>query len=142
MPSKSSAKSPPFPFSNKYRLLIYSLFFGFGSVSLFVAVTGFNTAYLAMIWKYSDSYILNATFITLVSLLSAVIFFLSCWYMVRESSFSKYIGLIAGGILILYPIYILFQGTAMPISFDYLTILIIPAVVLLVLIIILWKKLP
>ena len=142
MPPKSSLQKSRSLFSKKYQLLIYSLFFGFGSVSLYVTVTGFNTAYLGVIWKYSDSYILNASFLTLVSLLSAAIFFLSCWLIVKERSFSKYSGLSACGILILYPLYILFRGTAMPISFDYLTILIVPAVVLIILLLILWKKLP
>ena len=142
MPQKVSSKNSCSLFSKKYQLLIYSLFFGFGSISLYVTVTAFNTAYLGMIWKYSDSYILNASFLTLVSLLSATIFFLSCWLILKERSFSKYSGLCACGILILYPLYILFRGTAMPISFDYLSILIVPAFILIIRLVILWKKLP
>jgi hypothetical protein len=128
-------------FSTKHQLLLYSLFIGLGSVSLYVFVTGFNTIYLGIVWKYTDSYIFNASIISLVALLASLIFFISCWFMIKKKPVYKYSGIVATIILIIFPYLFFLQGSSMPLSFEYLLLLSLPAVILFIFIILMWKKL-
>lgn len=127
-------------FSIKYELLLYSIFMGLGSVSLYVFVTGFNTVYLGIVWKYTGSYIFNAVIISLIALLASMIFFVSCWFLIKNKPVYKYSGIVATLILIIFPLLFFVRGSTMPLSFDYLLLLSLPAVVLLILLLFMWKK--
>ena len=127
-------------FSNKYQLLLYSLFISLGSVSLYVFVTGVNTVYLGIVWKYTESYIFNAVIISLIALLASMIFYVSCWFLIKKKPVYKYSGIVATLILIIYPLVFFVRGSTMPLSFDYLLLLSLPAMVLLIFLLYMWKK--
>ncbi len=127
-------------FSTKYQLLLYSIFIGLGSVSLYVFVTGFNTVYLGIVWKYTESYIFNAVIISLIALLASMIFFVSCWFLIKNKPVYKYSGVVATLILIIYPLVFFVKGSTMPLSFNYLLLLSLPALMLLVFLLFMWKK--
>jgi len=114
---------------------------GFGSVSLYVFITGVNTTYLGIVWKYSDSYVINAGIISLISLFSSIIFFTNCWLMIKHRYFYKFSGFVAALILIMSSFILFLFGGTLPISFEYLLILFIPAFILMIIMGFLWKKL-
>jgi hypothetical protein len=76
----------------------------------------------------------------LIALLASMIFFISCWFMVKKKPVYKYSGIVATLILIIFPLFFFLRGSTMPLSFDYLLLLSLPAVVLLILLLFLWKK--
>ena len=127
-------------FSTKYQLLLYSIFIGLGSVSLYVFVTGVNTVYLGIVWKYTESYIFNAVIISLIALLASLIFFISCWFLIKNKPVYKYSGIIATLMLIIFPLLFFIRGSTMPLSFDYLVLLSLPAAILLIFLLFMWKK--
>jgi hypothetical protein len=139
--SQESGKKPFSLISKKHQLLMYSLFIGFGSVSFYVFITGINTTYLGIVWKYSDSYVINSGMISLISLLASSIFFASCWSIVKEKTVYKYSGMVATLILVIFPFLLFMSGSTMPISFDYVVFLSFPAIALVILIAVFWKKL-
>ncbi|MBU0497360.1 MAG: hypothetical protein KKC68_07295 [Candidatus Thermoplasmatota archaeon] len=139
MAKKASSISPRL-LDDKNQLLIYSLFLAFGSVSIYVFVNAIYTMYQGIIWTYTISFVINAGLITLVSLVVGFLFLLACLRMVQGKTYSWYPAIISSIILIGYPLAILFLGSQMPASFEHFLFLLIPTSILLIILVILWKK--
>jgi hypothetical protein len=138
--TKKTSSQTPHLLEDKHRLFIYSFFLALGSVSLYVFVNAIYTTYQGIIWSYSTSYIINAAIIGLVSLVAGFLFLVACFQMVQGKTFSWYPAIISSLILIGYPLVILFFGTQMPTSFDHLLFLLIPSSILLIILVLIWKK--
>jgi hypothetical protein len=60
--------------------------------------------------------------------------------LIKNKPVYKYSGIVATLMLIFFPLFFFIRGSTMPLSFDYLFLLSLPAVVLLVFLLFMWKK--
>ena len=132
-------KELPF-FNDKKLALLYSFYLSIGSVALFIfIISGFNTIE-AVLWKYTTKYIINSSALTLVALISGILLLFSGYLMLKEKKNAKVTGIIGCLILIIYPLFVLILETKVPYSFNYILLLIIPAIIIIVLSIIIGRK--
>jgi len=130
-----------FPILEEKRLLLlYSFYLGLGSVALFIFITGVNTTYQAIIWKYTSKYIVNSAVLTLVALTAGVLLVGACWLLLKSNPIVKSAGFLGCCLLIIYPFSVYLLDLMMPYSFVYLLLLCIPAAVALILSFRVWKK--
>jgi len=125
---------------DKNMLILYSLYLAFGSVAFFIFINSIYTTGQAIIWRYSWKYILNSGIIAFASLFSGVLFFLTCYWMLRLKKIAKISGIFSCLVFIFYPLVVVIFGTTVPYSFTYILILCFPVAVLLILSLWFWKK--
>ena len=129
------------PFINDKKLaVLYSFYLSIGSVAIFIFIlSGFNTIE-SVLWQYTTKYIINSAVLTLVALMSGILILFTCYLMLKEKKIAKVTGIIGCLILILYPPIILILEIKVPYSFNYIILLIVPAIIILVFSIIIGKK--
>ena len=139
------AKSPnckteiPFLIQKK-NTLMYSLYLAIGSVSLFIALNVLNTAYQGFIWSYTTKYVLNSLAIALVLLIASALLFMGCYQILKGKKFPFTLGAIGCLLLIVYPGYVLLIDSYVPYAFYYMILLWIPALIVLIIAVLVWKK--
>jgi len=139
------AKSPkckteiPFLIQKK-NTLMYSLYLAIGSVSLFIALNILNTAYQGFIWSYTTKYVLNSLAIALVLLIASALLFMGCYQILKGKKFPFTLGAIGCLLLIVYPGYVLLIDSYVPYAFYYMLLLWIPALIVLIIAVLVWKK--
>jgi len=139
------AKSPkckteiPFLIQKK-NTLMYSLYLAIGSVSLFIALNILNTAYQGFIWSYTTKYVLNSLAIALVLLIASALLFMGCYQILKGKKFPFTLGAIGCLLLIVYPGYVLLIDSYVPYAFYYMIMLWIPALIVLIIAVLVWKK--
>jgi len=142
---KTMAKSPkckteiPFLIQKK-NTLMYSLYLAIGSVSLFIALNILNTAYQGFIWSYTTKYVLNSLAIALVLLIASALLFMGCYQILKGKKFPFTLGAIGCLLLIVYPGYVLLIDSYVPYAFYYMLLLWIPALIVLIIAVLVWKK--
>jgi len=142
---KTMAKSPkckteiPFLIQKK-NTLMYSLYLAIGSVSLFIALNILNTAYQGFIWSYTTKYVLNSLAIALVLLIASALLFMGCYQILKGKKFPFTLGAIGCLLLIVYPGYVLLIDSYVPYAFYYMIMLWIPALIVLIIAVLVWKK--
>ena len=142
---KTMAKSPKskteIPFLiDKKTVLVYSLYLAIGSVSLFIALNILNTTYQGFIWSYTTKYVLNSLAIALVLLIASALLFMGCYQILKGKKFSFTLGAIGCLLLIVYPGYVLCIDSYVPSAFYYMLLLWIPALIVLIIAVLVWKK--
>ena len=126
--------------TDKKLALLYSFYLSIGSVTLFIfIISGFNTIE-SVLWQYTTKYIINSAVLTLAALISEVLLLFSCYLMLKEKKIAKTTGSIGCLILMTYPLFVLILEIKFPYSFNYILLLIVPAIIILVLSIIIGKK--
>ncbi len=132
-------KELPFIVDKKLALL-YSFYLSIGSVALFIfIISGFNTIE-AVLWQYTTKYIVNSAVLTLAALISGILLLFTCYLMLIEKKIAKVTGSIGCLILMIYPLFVLILEIKVPYSFNYILLLIVPAIIILVLSTIIGKK--
>jgi len=124
----------------KKNTLVYSLYLAIGSVSIFIALNILNTAYQGFIWNYTTKYVTNSLAIALVLLIASALLFTGCYQILKGKKFSFTLGAIGCLLLIVYPGYVLLIDTYVPYTFYYMLLLWIPALIVLIVAILVWKK--
>ena len=126
--------------SEKKQLLQYSLFLSIGSICFFIFLNGVYTTIQAMIWYYSARYLVSSVTLTLVYFFSSILFFISCYLIIKKREKVIIPGILGCLLILIYPMYILLVEITVPYNFNYSMILIIPAMVILCLGIFFRKK--
>ena len=126
--------------TDKKMLVLYSLYLALAAIAWYVFVITANTAIIAVMWKYSTMYIVNTFLFTGVLFLSGVLLIFTCLGMVRGKSFVRYTGLAGSALLFLYPAYLLVFDTYVPYAYFQMLLVIIPAIIMFVITLLLWKK--
>jgi hypothetical protein len=124
----------------KKNTLVYSLFLAIGSVSIFIALNVLNTAYQGFIWSYTTKYVMNSLAIALVLLIASALLFMGCYQILKGKKFSYILGAIGCLLLIVYPGYVLLIDFYVPYAFYYMLLLWIPALIVLIVAVLVWKK--
>jgi hypothetical protein len=124
----------------KKNTLVYSLYLAIGSVSLFIALNILNTAYQGFIWSYTTKYVLNSLAIALVLLIASALLFMGCYQILKGKKFSFTLGVIGCLLFIVYPGYVLLIDSYVPYAFYYMLLLWIPALIVLIIAVLVWKK--
>ena len=124
----------------KKNTLVYSLFLAIGSVSIFIALNVLNTAYQGLIWSYTTKYVTNSLAIALVLLIASALLFMGCYQILKGKKFSYILGAIGCLLLIVYPGYVLLIDFYVPYAFYYMLLLWIPALIVLIVAVLVWKK--
>jgi hypothetical protein len=124
----------------KKNILVYSLYLAIGSVSLFIALNILNTAYQGFIWSYTTKYVLNSLAIALVLLIASALLFIGCYQILKGKKFSFTLGVIGCALLIVYPGYVFLIDFYVPYTFYYMLLLWIPALIVLMIAVFVWKK--
>ena len=124
----------------KENTLVYSLYLAIGSISIFIALNVLNTAYQGFIWSYTTKYVLNSLAIALVLLIASALLFMGCYKILKDKKFSYALGAIGCLLLIVYPGYVLLIDSYVPYAFYYMLLLWIPALIVLMIAVIAWKK--
>ena len=142
---KTMAKCPncktEIPFLiDKKTVLVYSLYLAIGSVSLFIALNILNTAYQGFIWSYTTKYVLNSLAIALVLLIASALLFMGCYQILKGKKFPFTLGAIGCLLLIVYPGYVLCIDSYVPYAFYYMILLWIPALIVFIIAVLVWKK--
>jgi len=125
-------------FTSQRSGLLYSLYIAVASISLFVFANASVVLFEAIIWEYTQSYVINAALITLVSFFTAKLLFITAYQMVKKQTRFQ-LGIIGCFLPIIYPI-IIYLGGQQPSSGNYLLMLLIPSLILGVLTMVWWKK--
>jgi L-asparagine transporter-like permease len=124
----------------KKNTLVYSLYLVIGSVSIFIALNVLNTAYQGFIWSYTTKYVTNSLAIALVLLIASALLFMGCYQILKGKKFSYILGAIGCLLLIVYPGYVLLIDFYVPYAFYYMLLLWIPALIVLIVAVLVWKK--
>ena len=124
----------------KKNTLVYSLYLAVGSVSFFIALNILNTAYQGYIWSYTTKYVLNSLAVALVLLIASALLFMGCYQILKGKKFSFTLGAIGCLLLIVYPGYVLLINSYVPYAFYYMLLLWIPALIVLIIAVLVWKK--
>ncbi len=124
----------------KKNTLVYSLYLAIGSISLFIALNILNTAYQGFIWSYTIKYVLNSLAIALVLLIASALLFMGCYQILKGKKFSFMLGAIGCLLLVVYPGYVLLIDFYVPYAFYYMLLLWMPALIVLIIAVIVWKK--
>jgi hypothetical protein len=124
----------------KKNTLVYSLYLAIGSVSIFIALNVLNTAYQGFIWSYTTKYVTNSLAIALVLLIASALLFMGCYQILKGKKFSYTLGAIGCLLLIVYPGYVLLIDFYVPYAFYYILLLWIPALIVLIVTVLVWKK--
>ena len=124
----------------KKNTLVYSLYLAIGSISLFIALNILNTAYQGFIWSYTIKYVLNSLAIALVLLIASALLFMGCYQMLKGKKFSFMLGAIGCLLLVVYPGYVLLIDFYVPYVFYYMLLLWMPALIVLIIAVLVWKK--
>ena len=124
----------------KKNTLVYSLYLAIGSISLFIALNILNTAYQGFIWSYTIKYVLNSLAIALVLLIASALLFMGCYQMLKGKKFSFMLGAIGCLLLVVYPGYVLLIDFYVPYAFYYMLLLWMPALIVLIIAVLVWKK--
>jgi hypothetical protein len=124
----------------KKNTLVYSLYLAIGSLSSFIALNILNTAYQGFIWSYTTKYVLNSLAIALILLIASALLFMGCYQILKGKKFSFTLGAIGCLLLIVYPGYVLFIDSYVPYAFYYMLLLWMPALIILIIAILVWKK--
>ena len=127
-------------FPDKKTLLVYSLYLALGSVSLFIALNVLYTAYQGYIWSYTTKYVLNSLATALVLLMVCGLLLMGCYQMAQGKKYSSLLGIVGCLLFIIYPGYVLLIDLYVPYVSYYLYLLWIPAVIVLLIAVIVWKK--
>jgi hypothetical protein len=142
---KTMAKSPNHKTElplliQKKNTLVYSLYLAIGSITLFIALNILNTAYQGFIWSYTTKYVLNSLAIALVLLIASALLFMGCYQILKGKKISFTLGAIGCLLLIVYPGYVLLIDSYVPYAFYYMLLLWIPALIVLIIAVLVWKK--
>ena len=140
MPKSTNHKTEIPLLIQKKNTLVYSLFLAIGSVALFIALNILNTAYQGFIWSYTTKYVLNSLAIALILLIASALLFMGCYQMLKGKKFSFTLGAIGCLLLIVYPGYVLLIDSYVPYAFYYMLLLWIPALIVLIIAVLVWKK--
>jgi hypothetical protein len=139
--AKSTNCKPETPLLiQKKNTLVYSLYLAISSVSLFIALNILNTAYQGFIWSYTTKYVLNSLAIALVLLIASALLFMGCYQILKGKKFSFAFGAIGCLLLIVYPVYVFIIDSYVPYAFYYMLLLWIPALIVLIIAVFVWKK--
>jgi hypothetical protein len=125
-------------FADKRQGVLYSLYLALGSISLFVFVNAGYVMIQAVLWQYTSTYIINAGVITLVSFLAGCLFLLSCFGVATGKKIVSSTGFLGCLLLIVYPLVAMFTKN-LPSSYEYLLVLLAPAVFILILTVV-WRR--
>ena len=120
--------------------LMYSLYLAIGSIAFFIFINGVYTTLQARICQYSDRFMVNSITLTCVSFFASILLFFTCFWILKKKKIAKISGLSGLFLLIIYPIYIIIIDLKVPYSFNYIFIMCIPAIILLIISIIYWRK--
>lgn len=125
-------------FQDTRKGLLYSLFVAVGSIALFVFANACYVLYESIIWQYTQSYVINAGIIALVSLFTAKLLFFTAYHMVKGKYNYTVVGIVGCFIPVVYPV-LFFLGGQQPSSLDYGLMLVVPSVVLGAIAFVFWK---
>ena len=125
---------------DKKMVLLFSFYLSLGSVALFIFINSVYTTIQALLWKYSETYILNSMIILIIAFVAGVLFIITCFCMLQSKKFSMFPGFIGCAVLIIYPTLVLFIGKSVPSSFNYLLIILLPIILLFLLSLLFRKK--
>jgi len=140
MPKSTNHKTEIPLLIQKKNTLVYSLYLAIGSVSLFIALNILNTAYQGFIWSYTTKYVLDSLAIALILLIASALLFMGCYQILKGKKFSFTLGAIGCLLLIVYPGYVLLIDSYVPYAFYYMLLLWTPALIVLIIAVIVWKK--
>ena len=125
---------------DKKMTLIYSFYLAIAGVAFFIFINGLYTTFQAKIWQYSERYMTNSVTLTIVPLFAGLLLLLTCFWILKNKKNAKITGIIGCLFLIIYPIYVTILDIEMPYSFNYILIMLVPAIVLLMVTLFFWKK--
>ena len=140
MPKSTNHKTEIPLLIQKKNTLVYSLYLAIGSVSLFIALNILNTAYQGFIWSYTTKYVLDSLAIALILLIASALLFMGCYQMLKGKKFSFMLGAIGCLLLVVYPGYVLLIDFYVPYAFYYMLLLWMPALIVLIIAVLVWKK--
>jgi hypothetical protein len=130
------SNEPTITFSRPY-FLIYTGFLALAAVSLYLAFVESYTAYLGYIWKYSTQYVYKMAVYAAALFIAAFFLGQSCLLLARRRPYASIPGLFGCLILVAFPAYLLAIDPEHPIP---VAILLVPALLLILLVILLWRK--
>jgi len=125
---------------SKGSLLIYSIYLILGSVALFVSLSNIYTTIQAVIWKYSEKYVVYSSSVVFFSFIAGLLLLLASYRVVNKDAKGYIIGFTGCVVLIVYISYIMVMDFLMPYSFIYLLVLFTPGLILCVLSLIWWRR--
>ncbi len=139
--SKCQKCNDDVPFvTDKKMMVLYSLYLALAAIAWYVFVTTANTAIIAVMWKYSMMYDVNTFLFAGVLFISGLLLIFTCLGMIRGKSFVRYTGLAGSALLFLYPLYLLVFDTYVPYAYLQMLLVIIPAIIMFIITLLLWKK--
>jgi hypothetical protein len=119
------------------NFLLYSGFLALAAVSLYLAFVEADIAYLGYIWKYSNQYVYKMGVYAAALLIAAFFLGQSCLYLIRHRPYGSIPGLFGCLILVAFPAYLIAIDPEHPVP---VIITIVPAILLLLLSILIWRK--
>ena len=118
-------------------LILYTGFIALAAVSLFLAFTEAATAYTGYVWKYSTQYIYKTTLYAITMFIATLFLAQSSILLLRRHPYAYIPGIFGLIILAVFPAYLLAVDPEHAIP---LAALIVPAILLIVLSLVIYKK--
>jgi hypothetical protein len=125
MQQKQKSERKTLLLNEKKTILLYSAYLAIGSVSLFASLVALNTAYQAVIWSYSQRYILNSMTLSFALFVSGALLIVACVKLVQKRHSARLFGFVGIGLLIAYSLFVLFIDRYIAYSIMYVLILLI-----------------
>lgn len=111
--------------NEKKTMLFYSAYLAIGSVSLFASLVALNTAYQAVIWSYSQRYIVHSMTLSFALFVSGALLIVACVKLVQKRHSARLFGFVGIGFLIAYSLFVLFIDRYIAYTIVYVLILLI-----------------
>lgn len=141
MTQKQKDKETGVFIADKKTGLLYSMYLGIGSVSLFASMIALNTAYEGFIWSYSTRYVVNSFTLAFALFLSGALLIIACVRLQQEKPSARVFGFAGVGFLIAYSFFILIIDRYIAYTLVYVLILLVLfALIVIITVFFLYKK--
>lgn len=141
MTQKQKDKETGVFIADKKTGLLYSMYLGIGSVSLFASMIALNTAYEGFIWSYSTRYVVNSFTLAFALFLSGDLLIIACVRLQQEKPSARVFGFAGVGFLIAYSFFILIIDRYIAYTLVYVLILLVLfALIVIITVFFLYKK--